>query len=289
MPGQLRKIAEMIVAQWKKIGITLDIKDMERATWEQNRNANKQQICMWSNGGTELIYLYPIHALPVQENSQVGPLIAQWYGTAGAKGIAPTDPDLKKCMELYAEAQTKKLDEPQQDRPGDLEDLRDACWLSARSACRPFLWRVTSNKLGNIPAPTSTRNMRTPTSSRPTTIFQVIALRRTDDTGKCQTTVHLADRYWNRRVPDPWGTRNGQRNRQPCYHIIRRLLRPSSTVGHHGALFCHYPVAPRRLRHDSHQPPTIIVAAGIRPGRGDARRISASDQPIISSTPSGWV
>ena len=74
------KLAEMIVQQWKKIGITLDIKDMERATWEQNRNANKQQICMWSNGGTELIYLYPIHALPVQENSQVGPLIAQWYG-----------------------------------------------------------------------------------------------------------------------------------------------------------------------------------------------------------------
>ena len=105
------KVSEMIVPMWKKIGIQLDIKDMERATWEQNRNANLQQIAMWSNGGTELLYLYPIHALPVQENSQVGPLIAQWYGTAGAKGIAPTDPDLKKCMELYAEAQTKKLEE----------------------------------------------------------------------------------------------------------------------------------------------------------------------------------
>jgi len=168
------KIAEMIVAQWKKVGITLDIKDMERATWEQNRNANKQQICMWSNGGTELIYLYPIHALPVQENSQVGPLIAQWYGTAGAKGIAPTDPDLKKCMELYADAQTKPLAERNKNAQEIWKTYVDSVLAIGTVGLSPaFLGtRVTSNKLGNIPGRhVNAQHMRTPTSSRPTTIF----------------------------------------------------------------------------------------------------------------------
>jgi peptide/nickel transport system substrate-binding protein len=168
------KIAEMIVQQWKKVGITLDIKDMERSTWEQNRNANKQQICMWSNGGTELIYLYPIHALPVQEHSQAGPLIAQWYGTAGAKGIAPTDPDLKKCMELYADAQTKPLAERNKLAQEIWKTYVDSVLAIGTVGLSPaFLgMRVTSNKLGNIPGRhVNAQHMRTPTSSRPTTIF----------------------------------------------------------------------------------------------------------------------
>jgi len=168
------KLAELIVPQWKKIGIQLDIKDMERATWESNRNANKQQICMWSNGGTELIYLYPIHALPVQVNSQVGPEIAKWYSTAGAQGIAPTDPDLKKCMDLYTDAQTKKLDERNKIAQELWKTYVDAVLAIGTVGLSPaFLgMRVTSNKLGNIPARhINAQHMRTPCSSRPTTIF----------------------------------------------------------------------------------------------------------------------
>lgn len=168
------KIAEMIAPQWKKIGITLDIKDMERSTWEQNRNANAQQIAMWSNGGTELIYLYPIHALPVQENSQVGPLIARWYGTGGTDGVAPTDPDLQKCMDLYTEAQTKPLEERNRLAQEVWKTYVDSVLAIGTVGLSPaFLgMRVTSNKLGNIPGRhINAQHMRTPTSSRPTTIF----------------------------------------------------------------------------------------------------------------------
>ncbi|MBM4460586.1 MAG: ABC transporter substrate-binding protein [Chloroflexi bacterium] len=168
------KLAEMVVPQWKKIGIQLDIKALERATMEQNRNANKQHLMMWSNGGTELLYLYPIHALPVQENSQVGPQIAKWYATGGAQGMAPTDPDLKKCIELYDQAQTKKLDERNKIAQEIWKIYVDAVLAIGTVGLSPaFLgMRVTSNKLGNIPGRhVNAQHMRTPTSSRPTTIF----------------------------------------------------------------------------------------------------------------------
>ena len=168
------KLAEMVVPQWKNIGIQLDIKALERATLEQNRNANKQHLMMWSNGGTELLYLYPIHALPVHENSQVGPQIARWYATGGAQGMAPTDPDLKKCMELYDQAQTKKLDERNKIAQEIWKVYVDAVLAIGTVGLSPaFLgMRVTSNKLGNIPGRhVNAQHMRTPTSSRPTTIF----------------------------------------------------------------------------------------------------------------------
>ncbi len=168
------KLAEMIVPQWKKIGIQLDIKNLERATLEANRNANKQQLMMWSNGGTELLYLYPIHALPVQVNSQVGPEIAKWYSTGGAQGMAPPDPDLKKCIELYDEAQTKNLEERNKIAQEIWKIYVDAVLAIGTVGLSPaFLGlRITSNKLGNIPARhVNAQHMRTPTSSRPTTIF----------------------------------------------------------------------------------------------------------------------
>ena len=168
------KLAEMLVPQWKKIGIQLDIKDMERATWEQNRNANKQQICMWSNGGTELFYLYPIHALPVQVNSQVGPEIAKWHATAGAQGMAPTDADLKKCIELYNRAQGEKLADRNKTAQEIWKTYVDAVLAIGTVGLSPaFLgMRVTKKNLGNVPGRhVNAQHARTPCSSRPTTIF----------------------------------------------------------------------------------------------------------------------
>ena len=111
---------------------------------------------------------------PVQGDHQVGPLIAQWYGTAGAKGIAPTDPDLKKCMDLYTDA-LRQSRWPSATRHAQeiWKAYVDAVLAIGTVGLSPaFLGiRVTSNKLGNIPARhVNAQHMRTPTT-RPTTIF----------------------------------------------------------------------------------------------------------------------
>ena len=41
---------------------------------------------MWANDGSELIYAFPRHALPVDPaEAMMGPLIARWYVTNGAR------------------------------------------------------------------------------------------------------------------------------------------------------------------------------------------------------------
>jgi peptide/nickel transport system substrate-binding protein len=168
------KPSEMISQHWKKIGITLDVKDLDRNTWTANRDANAQQLSMWSNGGTELIYLYPVHAIPVSIGSQYGPEIAKWYGSAGAQGMAPKDEDLKKAIDLYTSAQTLKLEERNKVAQEIWKLYVDnvfaigTCGISVA-----FLGvRIAKNNMGNIPGRhINAQHMRTPCSSRPTTLF----------------------------------------------------------------------------------------------------------------------
>ena len=48
-------------------------------------------MIVWSNDGTELMYLNPTHVLPVQPgplNSMMGPAFAKWYAANGQQGTA---------------------------------------------------------------------------------------------------------------------------------------------------------------------------------------------------------
>ena len=55
----------MIKEQWKKIGIQADVKEVERSLFFTRVRANEHQIAIWANDGTELLYLFPRHGLPV--------------------------------------------------------------------------------------------------------------------------------------------------------------------------------------------------------------------------------
>lgn len=168
------KHAEMIVEQWKKIGIQGDVKEYERNLFTTNRDNNEQQIALWSNGGTELLYLYPVHALPVQVGSFYGPPIAIWYNSGGTQGMAPTEPELKQAMDLYTQAQTKPLEERNKIAQEIWKIYVDNVFGIGVVGLSPaFLGvRITSNKLGNVPARhVNAQHMRTPTSSRPTTLY----------------------------------------------------------------------------------------------------------------------
>src|SRR5437899_1326291 len=58
-------VGEMIKQQWKKIGIDLDVKELERNLAFTRDNGNENQMITWANDGSEMIYLFPRHALPV--------------------------------------------------------------------------------------------------------------------------------------------------------------------------------------------------------------------------------
>ena len=85
------RISEMVADQWRAVGIQADVKDTERSLAFTRTFANEHQIMVWNNGGTELLYLFPRHSIPVDPTEAfMGPEYAKWYASNGAQGRKPT-------------------------------------------------------------------------------------------------------------------------------------------------------------------------------------------------------
>jgi peptide/nickel transport system substrate-binding protein len=167
--------AEMISQQWKKIGVWGDVKELERGLFQTRGEANQLQTYLWSNGGTELLYLYPAHALPVQLNAGMGPEYAKWYATNGQQGKEPKSAEMKKAMDMFRAAAGMKT-KPERDKNAQeiWKIMLEEQWSIGVVGISPaFLGtRIASTKLGNIPSrQVNAQHMRTPTSGRPTTWF----------------------------------------------------------------------------------------------------------------------
>jgi len=89
----------MIKQQWKKIGIDLDVKELERNLAFTRDSGNENQMITWANDGSEMIYLFPRHALPVDAaEAHMGMAYAKWYASRGAAGKKPDDPEMLKGL-----------------------------------------------------------------------------------------------------------------------------------------------------------------------------------------------
>ena len=119
------QVGEMIKQQWKKIGVDLDVKELERNLAFTRDNGNENQMITWANDGSEMLFLFPRHALPVDAaESHMGMAFAKWYaskGTAGQEaGRSRNAPGLRSLpRRLRREGRG-----PGQDRERDLEDHR---------------------------------------------------------------------------------------------------------------------------------------------------------------------
>ncbi len=169
------QIAEMIKEQWKKIGVQADVKEMERSLFFTRIASNEHQIALWANDGSEVLYLFPRHALPLDPvEALLGTPIARWYASNGAQGKAPKDAQMVKALELFRSAAGKKTQERYKVAQDIWKILVDEQWSIGTVGLSPATMgvRIVSNKLGNIPArQTNAQHARTPCSSHPATFF----------------------------------------------------------------------------------------------------------------------
>jgi peptide/nickel transport system substrate-binding protein len=169
------QIAEMIKEQWKKIGIQADVKELERSLFFTRIASNEHQIALWANDGSEVLYLFPRHALPVDPvEALLGHPIARWYASGGQQGKAPKDPQLIKALELFRSAGGKKTAERYKVAQDIWKILVDEQYSIGTVGQSPATMgvRIVSNRLGNIPArQTNAQHARTPCSSHPATFF----------------------------------------------------------------------------------------------------------------------
>ena len=169
------QVGEMVKQQWRAIGIDVVIKEMERNLAFGMSANNEHQIITWANDGSEMLYLFARHALPVDPGEcHMGMAFAKWYASNGAQGTKPDDPEMLRAFELYREA--FGLEEA-----GQIANAKEIWkiiveqqWSIGTVGQSPAFMgvRIVKNNVGNIPErQVNAQHARTPYTSAPTTFY----------------------------------------------------------------------------------------------------------------------
>jgi peptide/nickel transport system substrate-binding protein len=163
--------AEMIIQQWKAIGIFADMRLFERSLFYTRVRNDQNQIVLWSNNGSESMFLYALPVLPVDPQSSFGgAAYAQWFASNGAIGIKPTDAGLLKGFEMFRAAASQPEEKRTQIAQELWKLLVDEVWSIGLVGQSPAYMgtRVVNERLENVPARTCvSQHCRTPWSGHP--------------------------------------------------------------------------------------------------------------------------
>jgi peptide/nickel transport system substrate-binding protein len=106
--GAYVPVAELVVADLKKVGIWVDLQSRERDLHFQMRQANELQAEVWNQDSAGTMFSgstkFDIR-LPLYGNLTYGPLWKTWYDTNGKEGVEPPD-YWKKIVVLQDEAKS---------------------------------------------------------------------------------------------------------------------------------------------------------------------------------------
>ena len=168
------KIGEMLTQQWKAIGIQLDAQEVERSLNERRRSANENQLELWANDGSELLYGYPNHALPITGTVLMGPEIGKWFSSNGSQGMKPEDPQMLKALDLFRSG-------PGLEEAARIKQVQEIWKILAEEAysigtvgLSPAVMgvRIVKNNVGNSPSRQfNGQHGRTPTAMQPCTMY----------------------------------------------------------------------------------------------------------------------
>ncbi len=169
------QVGEMIKQQWIEIGIDVDIKEMERNLAFGMDANDENQMLTWANDGSEMLFLFARHALPVDPaECHMGMAFAKWYASNGTQGTKPDDPEMLRAFDLYREA--FGLDEAGQVKNAQeiWKIIVEQQWSIGTVGQSPAFMgvRIVKNNMGNVPErQVNAQHARTPCTSRPVTFF----------------------------------------------------------------------------------------------------------------------
>ena len=163
--------AEMIVQHWRQIGIAGDVKVQERSLALTRARNDQTQILLWTNNGTESLYLYPRYCLPVDPTAGVmGNGYALWFASNGERGIRPAEPEMLKAFELMRRATGQREAERNRTAQEIWKLAVEQQWGIGLVGLSPAFMgvRVVSERLENVPGRTGiSQHIRTPWGAHP--------------------------------------------------------------------------------------------------------------------------
>ena len=168
-------MGEMIKQQWKKIGIDVDIKETER-NLAFGKDANDEvQMITWANDGSEMLYLFARHALPVDSaECHMGMAYAKWFASNGTQGKKPEDPEMIRAMDLFRAAMGQKEEDQIKSAKEIWKIVVEQQWSIGVVGQSPAFMgvRIVKNNMGNVPErQVNAQHARTPCTSGPATYY----------------------------------------------------------------------------------------------------------------------
>ena len=150
--------------------------DRAQPRLHQDRPTREHHIMLWTVGGSENLYLFPRHVLPVDPaECHLGMPFARWYATNGAPGQEARR--IPRCFAPWICSARR----PARRRPSATKIAQEIwkiiveeCWVIGTVGLSPALMgvRIVKNTMGNIPArQTNAQHVRTPNTSHPATFF----------------------------------------------------------------------------------------------------------------------
>lgn len=170
---QFTQLAELVKEDWAAVGIFANVVESERSLVEQRRASNDLQIFVWQNDGTDELFLYPYHAIPVADTSGTGPAFGVWYSSGGASGIEPPE-NVKVVLDLFSEGLKAGPEERIEIGREIWRIITDEVWtMGTVGQSGAFMGvRVVKNNMGNIPSRHfNIQAGQTPNISRPATFY----------------------------------------------------------------------------------------------------------------------
>jgi peptide/nickel transport system substrate-binding protein len=144
---------EMVIQQWRTVGIAADLKVLERSLFFTRLRNDQHQLALFSNSGSESLFTYPILALPTDPSgSLMGSAYSQYYASNGAQGMKPREPEMLRVYELMHSASSL----PDTERNAAAQEIwrivADQKWQIGLVGQAPGSQgtRIVSNKMGNV-------------------------------------------------------------------------------------------------------------------------------------------
>jgi len=168
------KLAELVKTDWADIGIFVNVLEQERGLVMTRRDANELQVFLWQNDGTDELFLFPYHALPVTTLSGTGIGYGTWYASGGESGVEPTDESVLKIIDLFDQGLKATAEERIEIGKEIWHIITDEVYsIGTVGQSGAFMGvRVYKNNMGNIPSRQfNIQAGQTPNVSRPSTFF----------------------------------------------------------------------------------------------------------------------
>ena len=171
---QFTQLAELVKQDWAKVGVFANVVEQERNLVTGRRDSNELPVFVWQNDGTDELFTYPAHAIPVVPFAGTGPAFGAWYSSGGTQGIEPTNPSVIKVQELFTQGLNATPEERVKIGQEIWKIITDEVWtMGTVGQSGAFMGvRVVKNNMGNIPSRHfNIQAGQTPNISRPATFY----------------------------------------------------------------------------------------------------------------------